>query len=338
MVGVRGVSAIPDNNGRIKDMKRLKKMLLSLAVCLLVVCTTGQMNVFADGDSPIDNLFNTMKQGAGDPKGKTYALVETDEAGNPTNNVIDYQRGTIAGKHYEKDSGGYYTYIELYGENASAPINEDKYNLLTKAARQEFLEDFFRDMQLVQTNKASSAVKDESTPTTQTCQELMKQVEVQTGASSQLLASLLANTRPDFVAANKIYKPFSGIVGTVLGLLSVLMMALLGVTMALDLAYIVVPMFRMVIDGDSDGGQGKAAQGMARIISQEAHSAVRAAEEGGGNNGQNGSGNKAAVTVYFKHRWKALLMLGVCLLYLFQGRIYSLISWIIDLMTGFLGI
>ena len=154
---------------------------------------------------------------------------------------------------------------------------------------------------------------------------------------SQLLASLLSETKPDYAKANQIYKPFSGPIRVILGVISILIMALLGVTMALDLAYIVIPAFQLMMSGEGGDGNGQGAQGISKIISVEARNAVQAAEGGGGAGGQNGSGNKMAVGLYFKARWKGLLVLGICLLYLVQGQIYSLVAMIIDLVSGFLG-
>ena len=74
---------------------------------------------------------------------------------------------------------------------------------------------------------------------------------------------------------------------------------------------------------------------MAKVISAEAKSAIQTAEGGGGGGGQNGSSNKLAIGQYFKLRWKALLVLGICLLYLVGGHIWSLVAWVIDLVSGF---
>ena len=149
------------------------------------------------------------------------------------------------------------------------------------------------------------------------------------------MAALMSDTKPDYASANRIYQPFSGLVGTALGLISILIMSLLAVTMALDIAYIVIPSFQLLLDGGDDAGGGQA-KGMSRIISQEARSAVKSVSDGGGG-GQSGSGNKMAIGQYFKMRWKALIVLGICLLYLVQGQIYSFVAWVIDLVSGFLG-
>lgn len=149
------------------------------------------------------------------------------------------------------------------------------------------------------------------------------------GVGTQLMNTLLQNTKPDYATANRIYEPFSGVVGTILALVAILIMALLGLTMALDLAYIGIPGFRLMLGA----GEGK---DKPKLISHEAISAIQVAENGGGGNGQDGSG-KIAVGVYFKKRVLMLIVLGICLLYLIQGQIFTLVSWILNLLSGFLG-
>lgn len=150
------------------------------------------------------------------------------------------------------------------------------------------------------------------------------------GVGTQLMNTLLQNTKPDYATANRIYEPFSGVVGTVLALGAILIMAFLGITMVLDLAYIGIPAFRLAFGGDGNG------KDKPKCISHEAISAINLAENGDGGNGQNGSG-KIAVGIYFKKRVVMLIVLGVCLLYLIQGQIFTLVSWILNLLSGFLG-
>ena len=173
----------------------------------------------------------------------------------------------------------------------------------------------------------------DTAPTDETVSDLMKTISQQSGMGASMLAMIMQNTKPDYVTANRIYEPFSGVVGTILGIVSILIMALLGVTMALDLAYITIPAFQMALGGEDEGGNKKG--GISGIISKEAKAACKAADGGAGGQGGDGS-YKAAVGIYFKYRWKGLVLLGICLLYLVQGQIYSLVGWIIDLFSGFL--
>ena len=224
-------------------------------------------------------------------------------------------------KTYPKEGGGSYKYSELVEKgyvngNFTELTSKGKENLLT-------------DMNTY----AESAVKENSNITNQTKTTWLTNLQQCNGVGTQLMNTILQNTKPDYATANRIYEPFSGIVGTCLALGAILIMAFLGITMVLDLSYIGIPAFRMMVGGDDKGGK----DGKPKFISWEAVSAVTQAEGGNGGSGQDGSGNKVAVGIYFKKRVIMLIVLGVCLLYLISGQIYTLVSWILDLVSGFLG-
>lgn len=243
---------------------------------------------------------------------------------------------------YKTTGGGYLLYSEIVDTtgDANTIVNSVKFETLTQSGKKQFLTDMI--------TVANAMAYDTETGTdtlhgvtTETVNDMMLNLQNLPGAGSQLLAALLSQTRPDFATANKIYTPFAGPVGTALGLISILIMAALGLTMALDLAYIVIPVFQMACGGSEGGGAGGPGGGgkknsLGGFISSEAKAAVKAAEGGGG--GQAGSGEyKAAVGIYLKHRWIGLSILGLCLLYLVQGQIYNFVAWFVDLFSGFLG-
>lgn len=249
----------------------------------------------------------------------------------------------VNNKTYKLTGGGYVAYGTLVNnDNPDADVvNDTMFAKLLASEKQRFLGDMFTicNAMVSDTEAGLSTVANEDKVTNETVTSLMEILQTKTGMGTQLLATLLQNTKPDYVTANRIYAPFSGVVGTMLGVLSIVMMALLTLTMALDIAYITVPAFQLMLNGDSDGGQGGKgeARGMNRIISIEARQAVMAVESEGGQGGQNGSSGKTAVGIYFKRRWKGLIIFGICLLYLVQGQIWGLVGRIIDLLSGFLG-
>lgn len=224
-------------------------------------------------------------------------------------------------KTYPKEGGGSYTYSELVDDGY---VNGN-FTELTSKGKESLLTDM--------NTYAESAVKENSNITNQTKTTWLTNLQQCNGVGTQLMNTILQNTKPDYATANRIYEPFSGIVGTCLALGAILIMAFLGITMVLDLSYIGIPAFRMMVGGDDKGGK----DGKPKFISWEAVSAVTQAEGGNGGSGQDGSGNKVAVGIYFKKRVIMLIVLGVCLLYLISGQIYTLVSWILDLVSGFLG-
>lgn len=312
-------------------MKRLGKSILILMLTMIMVLGSC-MTVFATegGKSAIDGYSNLMKE---------YILVGkgTDIAHQK---VYDFSEN-----RYKRQNGGYYLYPEIFdklntGSTIAAitpPFSDARLEELTSTAKQDFLNDVMTLCYIaVDNDDGQHTSYGITTETVTTFTDILQQ---QSGLGSALLASLLQSTKPDYVTANRIWAPFSGPVGVILGILSIAVMALLGVTMAIDICYITIPAVQMALSGGEAGsnGQGDKPKGLSGLVSIEAKKAVDIAANGGGN-GQGGSGeHKAAIGQYFKFRWKGLVMLVICLLYLVQGEIYSLIGMFIDLFSGFIG-
>lgn len=138
---------------------------------------------------------------------------------------------------------------------------------------------------------------------------------------SSLVRQLSNDVTADFAGAYGSFKPFSGVVGWVLGILSLGIFVLLGITVVLDLAYINIPIIQVWLTSSKDG--------KAKFISSEAQKAVQESES------KSNSGANAGV-LYFKLKSKQLIALGVCLLYLVSGKLYVLIAIIIDYFNGIL--
>lgn len=239
-------------------------------------------------------------------------------------------------KQYQIEGGGtcLYTDVVAVATNGNEPVFTGKFENLKRGSKQDILEDVFKIANAMATDTAHGYIVGEDAPTDDTVNSFLELVQNESGMGSQMLAMLLQNTKPDYVTANRIYEPFSGVVGTALGILAILIMAFLALTMALDLAYIAIPAFQLACGG-AEGGTGQnggKSSGLGGFISKEAKSAVQ------GSDGGQGSGDKkSAIGQYFKHRVGMLVMLGICLLYLVQGQIFAGIGAIIDLLSGFLG-
>lgn len=309
----------------VRAKNRLMSWLLLAALVLSLFAGAVSVQAKGEGGNPYQDLIMTLVQGS-------YL--------SKTNNKM-YEFGA---NRYSMQGGGYVLYINLWEDfdTAAAAVTtgsdlfNDDFERLKSGEKQKFIKDIFTIANAVANDTMNGYRTDADAPTDDTVNDLLTILQTQSGMGSTLLATLLQNTKPDYVSANRLYEPFSGVVGTILGIISVLLMAALGVTMALDLAYITIPAFQMALGGTNEGGQGDKSKGIGGIISQEAKKAVQAAD--GGQGGQAGSGEyRAAVGIYFKYRWKGLVMLGICLLYLVQGQIYTFVGWFIDLFSGFLG-
>lgn len=306
-------------------LKLRKNFLVVLMLCLTLF-TSIPIRVNATQVNSTVSAFNNLHEAI--MKGET-----TCSANSPYASSMLQSK---ASNSYKKQDGGYMLYAELVSNDPNLIINEVGFQSLTASSKQKFLKDVFTVCQAAAWETDNNTDIGKTTGvTSETVTNVYNIIQQRQGAGSQMLATILQDTAPDYVTANKIYKPFSGLIGTALGLISILIMSLLGLTMALDIAYIVIPAVQLILDGDKDGGGQGGSSGMSKLVSQAARSAVNAAE--GGGNGQTGSGNKMALGVYFKYRWKELIVLGICLLYLVQGQIYSFVAWVLDLVSGFLG-
>lgn len=298
-------------------MRKLKGLIISLlALSIVVGSSTGVTTYAAEGVKS----SGTTSQGDG---GAGYTKLITDAAKAKGDGMLwDYENN-----HYKQKEGGYFGYGEL--ADSTTLIKEANLAELTTGARKDFLTDYYNaGMAVINKDKSDNITEETGTM-------WLRALQSKEGVGSQLMTTLMAQTKPDYVTANRIYQPFSGPVGTFLGIVSVLLMAFLAMTMVLDLAYIAIPTFQLFVDGENGGGEG--GKGKKSFISTEAMEAVQMAQGGQGGSGQSGSSNKLAVSIYFKKRVLMLVVLGICLLYLVSGNIFALVGMLIDLLSGFLG-
>ena len=226
--------------------------------------------------------------------------------------------------YYQTSGGGTYGYSDLLVQDVNTnvyTIDGTKFSQLTNKAQTEFLSNLDTCASYVANNSGMTFNSQSQTNWYQILQQ-------EDGVGSRFMNVILQNTKPDFVTANKIYQPFSGIIGTVLGLFAVLIMGFLGIVMVADIAYITLPPVRLFV-ADNDKGEGVT---VSKIFSHDALYAVQVAESRDSGNGS----PKQALGIYFKRRVIMLILLGICLMYLIQGQIYTLVGYILDLVSGFM--
>lgn len=252
----------------------------------------------------------------------TYAITTEQAESNLTTGIYN----KMAEDKYTLEGGGNISGKELFNKKSngssgtSYDVNEDQFKDLTKKEQQRFTTKLVEE---------ANAQVGSNGVTSSTVTGLLQKLQTKPGMGSKLLTEILKNTKPDYVRANNIYQPFSGIVGTFLGLGAILILAILGIVIVSDVAFITLPPYRGLM-GESDGDK----KGMAKfLVSHEATSAVREAE--GSDSGQ--GSYKYAIGIYLRRRAIALVILGICLLYLVQGQIYVFVGFIMDLVQGFLG-
>ena len=142
---------------------------------------------------------------------------------------------------------------------------------------------------------------------------------------SSLVRQLSDDVKADFAEGYNVFKPFSGVIGTILGVICLTIFILLGISIIIDIAYITIPFIQVAF---TDRAEKKK---KVSIVSSEAIKAVEAAYNSEGTEYINPMG------YYLKHKTKQFIALGICLLYLVSGQIYYLIAKIIDMFQGWIG-
>lgn len=144
--------------------------------------------------------------------------------------------------------------------------------------------------------------------------------------TSALVRQLSDDVNADFISAyNAYFRPFSGVIGTILGGITLLIFILLAFTTVIDIAYIAIPAFQLALSAMADK-KNKTNW----LCSLEAKKAVEEAQSADSNE------NKSSMAIYFKLKTKQFIALALCILYLTSGKIYVLIANIIDYFSGFM--
>jgi hypothetical protein len=256
-----------------------------------------------------------------------FAATDSSQDALAKKELTTYVSSQLSQKEYAVEGGGTMKGSDLFTGSASTgyDLDEAKFNKLNSAAQTELVTDI--------ANKSYEAEDKKEKISEETVQNWWKELQTKKGAGSKFLNVILENTKPDFVTANAIYAPFSGILGTVMGIIAVVGMALLGVVLVADIFYIVIPPVRMLVSDEQTGDGRGSRKGASKIFSNDAIYAIQVAEE----SNDAGGSKKQALGVYLKRRIPMLILLGICLLYLVQGQIYTMVGWVLDIVSGFLG-
>ena len=188
-------------------------------------------------------------------------------------NLTTYVYGQMSQNKYAVDGGGTLSGSDLFEGSPTDgyDLNEDEFQTLTSAAQQEVVADIAENSNAAVDSDQADGVSES------TVQNWWKELQSKDGVGSKFLNEILKNTKPDFVTANAIYAPFSGLVGTIMGLIAVLLMASLGIVIVSDIAYIALPPVRnLVADDDGDRRGHKIAK--SKLFSHDAIYAVQCAE------------------------------------------------------------
>jgi len=245
-------------------------------------------------------------------------------------NLTTYVQSKMMGNTYELEGGGYIAGSALFEGNATNgyDLNESTFGTLSKKAQTSAVMDISNFSKEAAEPNASGTGAVATGVSNQTVTSWWKQLQQKNGVGSRFLQTALDGTKPDFVTAGQIWQPFNGMIGTALGIMSIAILGLLGLVLAADICYAVLPPVRSFVA--DDGAVGKIP--VSHIFSHDMIYAVKSAEQ------ESGDGKPRHVLgIYLGRRIWMMVLLGICLLYLVSGQLYIGVGYIIDLLSGFLG-
>ena len=136
-------------------------------------------------------------------------------------------------------------------------------------------------------------------------------------AISGSMKYLQSDAGADLAEAKKYFAPFSGVIGTILGILSLLIFMFLGFSVIFDVFYLVLPFFQGIVDKED----GKKPFGVSREAWKSKTDADASTEY------------KSAIGLYFKRRVGVMIAVSIAIGYLVSGKIYDIVVYIIDAFT-----
>ena len=116
-----------------------------------------------------------------------------------------YVQSQMSNKEYAVEGGGTIEGADLFDGSPTDgyDLNEDEFQNLTNSAQADVVADIAEN--------SNAAIEETDTVSESTVQNWWKQLQSKDGVGSKFLNEILKNTKPDFVTANAIYEPFSGL-------------------------------------------------------------------------------------------------------------------------------
>lgn len=195
-----------------------------------------------------------------------------------------------------------HSFLEYSSSDGILTFKNSEYYKLSSDERYEYM------------NTALGAVKD-SNLSTMGRSKMFNFIADQDTATTAALRNLQTDANANVASATVMFKPFSGIVGTILGIITLLIFIFMTLSVVIDTAYIVLPPARMALETRSDGEKPP-------FITYAAHTSVKDAESG--------TEYRSAIGVYFRRRLVQFIVIGLCLLYLISGEIWGVVIFLIE--------
>ena len=286
-------------------MKCFRKNILALVLLFMgvVVWLSPNLVVSADTTNPVISIVSPPSQDGTASSGFIKTAVDNINSTIHINNLMLSNDSAVADPNFLT-----YNY-DSAAKTVNITINMNDYNKLSSKNKQAVMQyalDGIYNSQISKTNR------------NKIYNALCKQDET----TSSLVRQLSTDVTADFGHAYEYFKPFSGPLGVVLGIIAFVIFILLGFTLLLDIAYITLPFLQ---------GWLTKTDGTARLVSIEATNAVKEQESKAGSKYVNPLG------IYLKSKIKQYIAIFICLLYLLSGQIYTLLANFMDYFSGLLG-
>lgn len=286
-------------------MKCFRKNVLALVLLIMgvVIWLSPNLMVSADTTNPVISIVNPPSQDGTDSSGFIKSAVDDINSTIHSNNLMLSDVSAVANPNFLD-----YNY-DSSSSTVNVTVNMNDYNKLSSKNKQAVMQyalDGIYNSQISKTNR------------NKIYNALCKQDET----TSSLVRQLSTDVTADFGHAYEYFKPFSGPLGILLGLIAFVIFILLGFTLLLDIAYITLPFFQDWLSKDD---------GTAKYVSLEASNAVKEQASKAGTEYVNPLG------IYLKSKVKQYIAIFICLLYLLSGQIYTLLANFMDYFSGILG-
>ena len=259
--------------------------------CMLICCTFMLMLCFFSISVSADNSSVSVD-----------AVLEVPTANSA---VINSICGSANGSLGNKSSGILSFSISRGSDSGLLKFKSTKYNKLEVDDKNTFME---TSLSAVSKSGLPAKVKN----------SVYNFIASQDTPISNAMKYLQSDANADFVEAKKLFDPWSSVIGTILGVLCVLIFMFTGLSILFDVFYIVIPGIQLIFDRGEENKKPI-------FISKEAYCSVRDAEKE--------TEYKNVLSMYLKRRVGLLIIMAICIGYLISGQIFGIIAYLIDAFT-----
>ena len=269
----------------------LVRMFLAMLLSLLWVFSLGIV-AYADTDTSLDpSTFSPVEVEASlsvpsDPNIDSICVTANDEVG-------------VAILHVEAISSA------SSGTGVILKFDNKEYSKLSAEDKRTFMEHA-----LSATTKSGLGAKVKN--------KVYNFIASQDTAVTNALKYLQSDANADFVSAKKFFDPWSGVVGTIMGILCVAVFMFSGFSILFDMGYLILPGVRYLLERGEDNVKPFG-------VSREAYSAFKDSEKS--------EEYKNVLSIYMKRRIGLIFTMCICIGYLISGQIFDIVMTIMDAFT-----